>query len=56
MSLFIATLAFSDVALLNMAKIGILAASLVAGVIGLFVVRQQQREIMSVQAQPAQNR
>jgi NhaA family Na+:H+ antiporter len=53
MSLFIGTLAFNDVALLNMAKIGILIASLVAGVIGLFIVRQQQKIVTTIEPQPA---
>lgn len=39
MSIFIANLAFHDVALLNAAKIGILLASIVAGVVGLCVGR-----------------
>jgi NhaA family Na+:H+ antiporter len=49
MSLFIATLAFADVALLNMAKIGILAASLVAGVVGLIIVKRTQGETEQAQ-------
>jgi NhaA family Na+:H+ antiporter len=39
MSLFIATLAFKDPALLNSAKVGILAGSMVAGLLGSVVVR-----------------
>jgi Na+:H+ antiporter, NhaA family len=38
MSLFIATLAFNDVAFLEAAKIGVLAASLVAGIVGSLVL------------------
>ncbi len=40
MSLFIADLAFGDAALLTSAKIGILAASLVAGSIGVLILWQ----------------
>lgn len=39
MSLFVATLAFGEGPLLNSAKLGILAASLVAGVVGAIVLR-----------------
>jgi NhaA family Na+:H+ antiporter len=39
MSLFIATLAFAGSALLSSAKLGILGASLVAGVIGWAIIR-----------------
>jgi NhaA family Na+:H+ antiporter len=39
MSLFIANLAFTDVRLLNYAKIGILAASLASGLLGWFILR-----------------
>jgi NhaA family Na+:H+ antiporter len=39
MSLFIATLAFAGSAVLSSAKLGILGASLVAGVIGWAIVR-----------------
>jgi NhaA family Na+:H+ antiporter len=39
MSLFIATLAFPDAALVDEAKIGILAASLLAGVVGWALIR-----------------
>jgi Na+:H+ antiporter, NhaA family len=39
MSLFIATLAFEGTPLLNSAKVGILAGSLVAGLVGAAVVR-----------------
>jgi NhaA family Na+:H+ antiporter len=38
MSLFIATLAFPDPAALDVAKIGILAGSLVAGLAGWFIL------------------
>jgi NhaA family Na+:H+ antiporter len=38
MSLFVAGLAFEDVALLDMAKIGILAASLLAGCAGAMML------------------
>jgi len=37
MSIFIANLAFNDVVLLNAAKLGVLLASLVAGVMGLLI-------------------
>ncbi|MEO8660834.1 MAG: Na+/H+ antiporter NhaA [Bryobacteraceae bacterium] len=40
MSLFIAGLAFADPALLNMAKVGILVASLFAGAIGAILLRR----------------
>lgn len=40
MSLFITELAFSSVALIQDAKVGILAASLVAGVVGYLLLRQ----------------
>jgi Na+:H+ antiporter, NhaA family len=39
MSLFIATLAFQGTSLLDSSKIGILAGSLVAGVVGAIVLR-----------------
>jgi Na+:H+ antiporter, NhaA family len=39
MTLFIATLAFNDTALLDSAKVGILAASALAGSVGAVVVR-----------------
>lgn len=39
MSLFIATLAFADAALLETAKLGILAASLLAGALGYVILR-----------------
>jgi len=43
MSLFIATLAFSGSVFLEAAKLGILAGSLAAGVVGAFVVRRHSR-------------
>ena len=43
MSLFIAGLAFADASLLNSAKVGILAASSVAGVMGWFMLKGGQR-------------
>jgi NhaA family Na+:H+ antiporter len=43
MSLFIATLAFDGTALLDSAKVGILAGSIVAGIVGAFVVRRGVR-------------
>jgi NhaA family Na+:H+ antiporter len=44
MSLFIATLAFGEGELLSMAKIGILAASLISGAFGyLFLIRQSKQ-------------
>jgi len=43
MSLFIATLAFEGTALLESAKVGILAASAVAGVVGAVVLRSARR-------------
>ena len=39
MSLFISNLAFSDPGLLNYAKIGILAGSLISGLLGFLVLR-----------------
>jgi len=39
MSLFIAALAFGDAALLDTAKIGVLGASIIAGVVGYVLVR-----------------
>jgi NhaA family Na+:H+ antiporter len=39
MALFVATLAFPDPAMVETAKVGILAASLISGVVGLIVVR-----------------
>jgi NhaA family Na+:H+ antiporter len=42
MSLFIANLAFIDASFLDMAKVGILAASLIAGTIGLVLVKSTQ--------------
>jgi NhaA family Na+:H+ antiporter len=38
MSLFIAALAFADSAVLDAAKLGILAASLIAGVLGFLLL------------------
>jgi len=44
MSLFIATLAFGEGDLLSMAKIGILAASLISGAFGyLFLIHQSKQ-------------
>jgi NhaA family Na+:H+ antiporter len=43
MSLFIADLAYADAARLDLAKVGILGASIVAGVIGFAVLRLQRR-------------
>jgi NhaA family Na+:H+ antiporter len=43
MSIFVAELAFADAALLASAKIGVLAASLLAGVVGYLVLRLQLR-------------
>jgi NhaA family Na+:H+ antiporter len=40
MSLFISDLAFSDAALVNTAKLGILAASLISGVVGWTLLRR----------------
>jgi NhaA family Na+:H+ antiporter len=40
MSLFVANLAFADAALINQAKLGILIASLVAGVVGYIILRK----------------
>jgi NhaA family Na+:H+ antiporter len=40
MSLFIASLAFADPALLNMAKLGVFTASLLAGIIGAILLRR----------------
>ncbi len=40
MSLFISDLAFADSPLLDIAKLGILAASLVAGVAGWSIIRR----------------
>jgi NhaA family Na+:H+ antiporter len=40
MSLFIAGLAFSDASLLDSAKVGILGASLVAGIAGWAMLRR----------------
>jgi NhaA family Na+:H+ antiporter len=46
MSLFIATLAFYDEALLNMAKMGVLAGSLASGICAsLFLIRQTGSKI-----------
>jgi NhaA family Na+:H+ antiporter len=39
MSLFIASLAFGDIPLLSVAKVGILTASLIAGVVGWMLLR-----------------
>lgn len=39
MSLFITDLAFSDSSLMDAAKLGILAASLIAGVVGWTILR-----------------
>jgi NhaA family Na+:H+ antiporter len=41
MSLFIAALAFGEGTLLSMSKIGIIAASLVAGICGSFILLRQ---------------
>ena len=49
MAIFIATLAFDDAALLNAAKLGVLAASAVAAVVGLawglWLKRQPQPQL-----------
>jgi NhaA family Na+:H+ antiporter len=46
-SVFVADLAFDDAAVLDRAKLGILAASLVAGVVGLLAVRAVGRAAMA---------
>jgi Na+:H+ antiporter, NhaA family len=43
MSLFIATLAFDDAALIDSAKVGILTASVIAGLAGAIVLRRSMR-------------
>ncbi len=43
MALFVATLAFSDPAAMEIAKVGILSASVLSGVIGFLVVRASSR-------------
>jgi Na+/H+ antiporter NhaA len=43
MSLFIASLAFADGALLSVAKVAVLGASSTAGVVGFLVVRAAGR-------------
>ena len=43
MSLFIATLAFGETALLDSAKVGILSGSIVSGIIGGVIVRRGSR-------------
>ena len=45
MSLFIATLAFDGTGLLDSAKIGVLAASTFAGVVGALVVRRGLQQV-----------
>ncbi|HYO80090.1 MAG TPA: Na+/H+ antiporter NhaA [Bryobacteraceae bacterium] len=48
MSLFIAALAFTDDALLTMSKLGILVASLLAGIVGsVLLIRQPRPELQS---------
>lgn len=47
MSMFIAALAFSGTDLLDSAKVGILSASIVAGVIGSMVLRRSTRSALS---------
>lgn len=44
MSLFIASLAFGEVAILDTAKVGVLAASLIAGLTGYVLLRSGSRE------------
>jgi NhaA family Na+:H+ antiporter len=48
MSLFIATLAFDGTSLLDSAKVGILAGSIVSGVVGAMVVRRGTRSVTSL--------
>jgi NhaA family Na+:H+ antiporter len=45
MSLFIANLAFSSEELLNIAKVGVLTASLIAGIVGFIVVKLGLRKV-----------
>ncbi|MEO8595429.1 MAG: Na+/H+ antiporter NhaA [Candidatus Solibacter sp.] len=47
MSLFVSALAFADVELLTMAKTGILAGSLLAGMIGYTILRRRGRHVIS---------
>ena len=53
MSLFIANLAFSEVHLVDVAKLGILAASVVAGVIGASILFLSSRKLPSPEKQYA---
>jgi NhaA family Na+:H+ antiporter len=43
MSLFIASLAFGESEFLNMSKAGILAASLISGIVGAFILSRAQK-------------
>lgn len=45
MSIFVAGLAFTEEALLNMAKLGIFTVSLMAGVIGSVLLRRSRSTI-----------
>jgi NhaA family Na+:H+ antiporter len=47
MALFVSMLAFSDAGLQERAKIGILAASLISGVVGLILLRASSRSSSS---------
>ncbi|MCT4638249.1 MAG: Na+/H+ antiporter NhaA [Bacteroidales bacterium] len=45
MSLFINSLAFTDAEIINQAKIGIIAGSLVSGILGFFVLKRMLRDV-----------
>jgi NhaA family Na+:H+ antiporter len=44
MSLFVAELAFTDPAAINQAKIGILLSSMVASIIGFFIIKNAGKQ------------
>jgi NhaA family Na+:H+ antiporter len=49
MSLFVTSLAFTDEEFIAQAKIGILAASVIAGILGYIVLNTSQKKVISVQ-------
>ena len=50
MSIFVAGLAFKEEALLNMAKLGIFTASLLAGIVGSVSCCETTRRLMTISA------
>jgi NhaA family Na+:H+ antiporter len=55
MSLFIASLAFGDSPFLSTAKVGILTASLIAGIVGWIILRKVTQSTQTRDNEPSQN-